>query len=113
MKKLKSFFIIFLFFAFLSSGFFNIASIQAGGAKNNANLKEVVSQYGIGLNSQPFFNDLEKNYEKWKNNPIAPGTGISPRETILNFYSLMSLAGDIENQVYYYGKKKPGLFWDK
>ena len=113
MKKFKKFFIIFICFAFLSSGFFNISSIQAGGSKNKTTLENINFPYGIGLSSQPFFDDLEKNYEKWKNNPIAPGTGKSPKETILNFYSLMSLAGDIENNIYYYGKKKPGLFWDK
>ena len=113
MKKFKKFFTIFICFAFLSSGFLNISSIQAGGSENKTTLENISFPYGIGLSSQPFFDDLEKNYEKWKNNPIAPGTGKSPKETILNFYSLMSLAGDIENNIYDYGKKKPGIFWDK
>tara|TARA_B100001248_G_scaffold257175_1_gene239272 strand:+ start:496 stop:2619 length:2124 start_codon:yes stop_codon:yes gene_type:complete len=113
MKKLKKYFILTISIAFLFSAFFNISSIEAGGAKNNTTIENNIFPYGIGLSSQPFFEDLEVNYEKWKNNLIAPGTGKSPKETILNFYSLMSLAGDIENQVYYYGKKKPGLFWDK
>jgi len=68
MKKFKKFFIIFICFAFLSSGFFNISSIQAGGSENKTTLENISFPYGIGLSSQPFFDDLEKNYEKWKNN---------------------------------------------
>ena len=113
MKKFKVYFLTFIFI-FLSLGFGKLPSLEAGNKiSNSTSVKEITFPYGIGLQSQPFFNELETKYEKWKDNPISPGTGKSPKDTILNFYSLMALAGDIENEVYNKGKKEPGFFWSK
>ncbi len=114
MKKIKFFFLFLITLIFINFNFGQLNSYELK-AKTlpTKSSSEINFPYGSGLESQPFFKDLEKTYDKWKVNQIASATGISPKQTILNFYSLMALAGDIENQVYNFGKKEPGLFWDK
>ncbi len=114
MRKIKFsiIFLITLFFINLNFGHLFSSELVVKKLPTESST-EILFPYGIGIESQPFYKDLEKTYDKWIINPIASATGKSPKQTILNFYSLMALAGDIENEIYNDQSKKAGFFWDK
>ena len=102
-----------LFSGLISSAWSLAASAHASGAKQIALSTEPWQNNFIPIEEQPFYNELERRYNIWIDNPIGEVVGNSAQETLLNFYAVMAIVGNRSNEISQSYKESPGLFWDE
>ena len=68
----------------------------------------------IKIQDQPFYPELEMWRQRWdEGNFYGEITGVSAKETVLKFYSAMSIAGELTREVAAQASTDPGLGWSK
>ena len=68
----------------------------------------------IKIQDQPFYPELEIWRQRWdEGNFYGEITGVSAKETVLKFYSAMSIAGELTREVAAQASTDPGLGWSK
>lgn len=65
----------------------------------------------ISLQQQPFYGDLLATAKAWDDTPITDVLGESPKETILNFYVVMSKVFQAKARLVASAQDQAGLFW--
>lgn len=90
-----------------------VVVVPRGGlqAQGTAEVPTPIGSSIIPINEQPFYPELLIVSERWKQAPLSRVEGESPRETLLNFYAVMTRVHDelqITSNRYV---QEPGLFW--
>jgi len=67
----------------------------------------------ILLQKQPFYGDLRAKAQVWDDNPITDVLGESPKETIINFYVVMSKVSKEQDRLLASAKDQGGWFWSQ
>jgi MscS family membrane protein len=65
----------------------------------------------VPIQQQPFYGALLKSAERWQNAPLGQVVGESPRDTLLNFYSVMARVNGEVQALIRAAPQDPGLFW--
>ncbi len=102
-----------LFSGLIPSAWSLAESAHAGGAKQIALSTEPWQNNFIPIEEQPFYNELERRYNIWIDNPIGEVVGNSAQETLLNFYAVMAIVGNRSNEISQSYNESPGLFWNE
>lgn len=80
-------------------------------AKDAIARPELSSGGVISLQQQPFYADLLATAKAWDDTPITDVLGESPKETILNFYVVMSMLFQEHARLVASAQDQAGLFW--
>ncbi len=104
---------VMLFSGLISSAWSLAASANAGGAKQIVPSAEPHRNDYIPIAEQPFYNELERRYNIWTDNPIGEVIGNTAQETLLNFYAVMAIVGNRADEISQSYKDSPGLFWNE
>ena len=67
----------------------------------------------IALQQQPFYSELLASVQAWDAYPIDTVVGETPKETILNFYTVMAKISKEQDRLLALAKHKQGWFWSK
>lgn len=102
-----------LFSGLISSTWSLTLSAHAGGAEQIAPSIEQQHNNYIPIEEQPFYNELERRYNIWIDNPIGEVVGNSAQETLLNFYAVMAIVGNRSDEISQSYDESPGLFWNE
>ena len=102
-----------LFSGLISSVWSLAPSAHAGGTKQFSPSTELQQNNYIPFAEQPFYNDLERRYNIWTDNPIGEVIGNSAQETLLNFYAVMAIVGNRADEISQSYRDSPGLFWNE
>ena len=102
-----------LFSGLISSVWSLAPSAHAGGTKQFSPSTELKQNNYIPIAEQPFYNDLERRYNIWTDNPIGEVIGNSAQETLLNFYAVMAIVGNRADEISQSYRDSPGLFWNE
>ena len=67
----------------------------------------------IALEDQPFYDDLLIYSANWDQSYLGKVTGLTPQQTLLRFYAVMSRVGEIIRDVSHRTDEHPGLIWSQ
>ena len=65
----------------------------------------------IPISEQPFYPFLLESYRRWATSPLSSVVGDSPRDTLLNFYAVMTHLTNTTDSIISISENHPGLFW--
>ncbi len=97
---------------FLLSGFPSLAESQSSGHQP-LNLRHESSLPIIALEDQPFYPELIKRADLWLHTPLGQVVGDTPKDTLLNFYTVMADVGLLIDEITASHLNDPGLFWNR
>ena len=108
-NKLVFSFLVGLCCFLIVSGLPSFADSLRGG-NQPLNVRHESSLAVVPLDEQPFYPELVRRADLWLHTPLGQVVGDTPKDTLLNFYAVMSDVGLLIDDVTATHRSDPGLF---